>query len=311
MTTLAVPFLLAVGGLLALQAAANVQLAGSMRSPLGGAAAQLSIGAAVLVTLAVLLGSIGALERLGEVPVWHLAGGVGSAIYVLAGILVLPRLGAIVSVGLFVAGQMLGSVVLDGAGWLGVQRDLVGAAVALGVAAVIAGALLIVRAQAGSALEEAVRGRGGWIGGWIAVAVGAGAVLPAQGAINAQLRGDLEAPLATGAWSFIVAASTMLVVLAAALALSEGTPRPRAPSSLPWWGWLGGFCGAAYVTAVFLLIPEIGVAPTVALTVAGQQLASVAVDRHGLLRLPRREVSAARLAGVALLLAGVVLIQAG
>ena len=38
MTTLAVPFLLAVGGLLALQAAANVQLAGSMRSPLGGAA---------------------------------------------------------------------------------------------------------------------------------------------------------------------------------------------------------------------------------------------------------------------------------
>jgi transporter family-2 protein len=307
MTTLAVPFLLAVGGLLALQAAANVQLAGSMRSPLGGAAAQLSIGAAVLVTLAVLLGSIGALERLGEVPVWHLAGGVGSAIYVLAGILVLPRLGAIVSVGLFVAGQMLGSVVLDGAGWLGVQRDPVGAAVALGVAAVIAGALLIVRAQAGSALEEAVRGRGGWI----AVAVGAGAVLPVQGAINAQLRGDLEAPLATGAWSFIVAASTMLVVLAAALALSEGTPRPRAPSSLPWWGWLGGFCGAAYVTAVFLLIPEIGVAPTVALTVAGQQLASVAVDRHGLLRLPRREVSAARLAGVALLLAGVVLIQAG
>ena len=109
---------------------------------------------------------------------------------------------------------MLGSVVLDGAGWLGVEHDPVGAAVALGVAAVIAGALLIVRAQAGSALEAAVRGRGGWI----AVAVGAGAVLPVQGAINAQLRGDLDAPLATGAWSFIVAAATMLLVLAAALA---------------------------------------------------------------------------------------------
>jgi len=44
------------------------------------------------------------------------------------------------------------------------------------------------------------------------------------------------------------------------------------------------------------------------LTVAGQQLASVAVDRYGLLRLPRRTISRARLAGVALLLAGVVLI---
>ena len=142
MTTLAVPFLLAVGGLLALQAAANVQLAGSMRSPLGGAALQLSIGAVLLVGLAALLGSIGALERLGDVPAWHLAGGVGSAIYVMAGILVFPRLGAIVSVGLFVTGQMLGSVLLDGSGWLGVVHDPVGAAVALGVAAVIAGALL-------------------------------------------------------------------------------------------------------------------------------------------------------------------------
>jgi transporter family-2 protein len=60
-----------------------------------------------------------------------------------------------------------------------------------------------------------------------------------------------------------------------------------------------------------MLVPEIGVAATVALTVAGQQLASVAVDRYGLLRLPRRPLSRVRLGGVALLLAGVVLVQAG
>jgi transporter family-2 protein len=63
------------------------------------------------------------------------------------------------------------------------------------------------------------------------------------------------------------------------------------------------------VTSVFLLIPEIGVAPTIALTVAGQQVASVLVDRHGLLRLPRRPITRGRLAGVATLLAGVALIQ--
>ena len=80
---------------------------------------------------------------------------------------------------------------------------------------------------------------------------------------------------------------------------------------MPWWGWLGGLCGATYVTAVFLLIPEIGAAPVVVLTVAGQQLASVAVDRFGLLRLPRREISRRRLAGVAVLLAGVLLITVG
>jgi bacterial/archaeal transporter family-2 protein len=51
------------------------------------------------------------------------------------------------------------------------------------------------------------------------------------------------------------------------------------------------------------------VAPTVALTVAGQQVASVLVDRYGLLCLPRRTISPVRLAGVVLLLAGVALIQ--
>ena len=309
MSALAAPLLLGVGSLLALQAAANVQLAGSMRSPLGGAAVQLSIGAAMLLVLAAVLGSLGALGELPDVPAWHLAGGLGSAAYVLAGILVLPRLGAIVAAALIVAGQMLGSVVLDGSGWLGVAPRPLGAAVVAGVAAVIAGGLLVARAQAGAGLDEAVRGRARWL----AVALAAGAVLPVQGAVNAQLRGDLGAPLATGAWSFVVAASAMLLVLAAAPLVAGPARRPRAPdrAALPWWGWLGGFCGAAYVTAVFLLIPEIGVAPTVALTVAGQQLASVAVDRYGLLRLPRRPLTPRRLAGVGLLLAGVALIQAG
>jgi transporter family-2 protein len=62
------------------------------------------------------------------------------------------------------------------------------------------------------------------------------------------------------------------------------------------------------VTAVFLLIPRIGAAPVVVLTVAGQQLASVAVDRYGLFRLQRREIRGRRLAGVAVLLCGVALI---
>jgi len=46
-----------------------------------------------------------------------------------------------------------------------------------------------------------------------------------------------------------------------------------------------------------------------ALTVGGQQVASVFVDRHGLLRLPRRRITGTRLAGVATLLACVGLIQ--
>ena len=104
----------------------------------------------------------------------------------------------------------------------------------------------------------------------------------------------------------------MALALAAYLSVAHA-PRPQLGRTrqIPWWGWLGGACGATYVTSVFLLIPEIGAAPTVALTIAGQQLAALAVDQYGLLRMPRRPVSARRLLGVAVLLAGVGLLQLG
>jgi len=307
MELIAVPLLLLVGGLLALQAGANVQLSTAMGSPFGASTLQLSIGAVLLLALAALAGSLGAFAVLGDAEPWHLVGGVGSAVYITAGILLFPRLGALVTVGLFIAGQILLSLLLDAAGWLGVQRDPLDAAAIAGALAVVVGAALIVRAQAGGrALEESVRGRPGWL----VLAVAGGAVLPIQGAINAQLSGELGAPIAAGAWSFIVAS----VAMAALLAVTAGMRRAPRPTlaglgRVPWWGWLGGLCGATYVVSVFVMIPEIGVAPTVALTVGGQQVASIFVDRHGLLRLPGRPITRIRLLGVAILLAGVALIQ--
>ena len=142
-------------------------------------------------------------------------------------------------------------------------------------------------------------------GAWLALGLLAGAALPVQGAVNARLRADLDEPITVGAWSFVVAALAMVAVLA----LDRSRPQLGRLDRVPWWGWLGGLSGATYVTSVFLLIPEIGVAPTIGLTVAGQQVASVFVDRHGLLRLPRRPITRTRLLGVATLLAGVALTQ--
>jgi bacterial/archaeal transporter family-2 protein len=303
MEAFAIPFLLFVGGLLAVQAAANVQLSAAVGSPTGGATLQLALGALLLAIAATIAGALAALDLLADAPPWHLVGGIGSAVYICGGIVLFPRLGAIVTVGLFIAGQMLASFVLDSAGWLGVEARPADVAAVLGLVAVLAGAAAIVRAQA-----QAPAGRRE--APWIAFALAAGAVLPLQGAINAQLRADLDAPVAAALWSFAVATATMAAVFAAFVASRRApAPRVRALHGLPWWGWLGGLCGATYVTSVFLLIPHIGVAPTVGLTVAGQQVASVLVDRHGWLRLPRRAISAARLAGVAVLLCGVALVQ--
>jgi len=306
MEALAIPLLLTVGGLLALQAAANVQLSAATGSPFGAATIQLGIGATLLLAATAVAGTAGAFGVLDEAPAWHLVGGLASALYITSGILLFPRLGALLTVGLWITGQMLASLALDGFGWLGVAREVPGVAQVVGATAVILAAAVIVRTDGGRL--GAIRERAGWL----ALALVAGAAPPVQGAINAQLRTDLDAPIAAGAVPFVVAAGGVAALLLAVLAATRA-PRPRLEPlrNLPWWGWLGGLMGATYVTSVFLLIPEIGTAPTIALTVAGQQVASVFVDRYGLLRLPRRPVPPARLVAVASLLAGVLLITLG
>jgi bacterial/archaeal transporter family-2 protein len=308
--------LLVIGGLLSVQAAANVQLSRATSSPLGASTLQLAIGSVVLLAATVALGATGVLGLLADVPIAHLLGGIGSAVYITAGILLFPRLGAVVTTGLFIAGQMLASLVLDSFGLLGVVRAELDWSAAVGVLAVLAGAAAIVQANASvpvrvpsGAPGPQVPSARGARPGRLAFAVLGGAVLPVQGAINARLRADLGAPLAVSAVSFVLATAVMAGLLAAALVAGR-THRPRwTGAALPWWGWLGGVIGAAYVTSVFLLIPELGAAATIALTVAGQQLAGVAVDHFGLLRMARRPVSRYRLTGVVVLLAGVAVLQ--
>jgi transporter family-2 protein len=305
MEALFVPISLLAGGLLAVQAGANTQLSKATGSPFAATTIQVIIAGALLLLVAAATGTIAAFGSLPGAPWWHATGGIATAIYVASTILLFPRLGAVVTVGLFIAGQMVASLALDTFGVLGVPRQPPEVETLAGTFAVLAGAAGIVFGQKGATSELSI----GKLG-WILLALLAGAVLPVQGAINGLLRSDIGAPFVVGTISFAVATLAMVVVLLVTLALTDA-PRPQLSglARMPWWGWLGAVCGATYVTTVFTAIPVIGTATAVGLTVAGQQIASLFVDRYGWFRLPQREISALRFAGVALLLVGVALIQ--
>lgn len=313
---------LLVGCLLAVQASVNQQLNKAVGTPYGASTVQLTVAATALAVLATAVGAIGAVKLVPDVePWWLLLAGVASPLYITAGILLFPRLGALTAVGLFVTGQVFASLGLDLFGLLAVPQQPLSIGIMLGAFAVLAGITVIIRGQQlaqrvggpGAATRDvtaAPPARAAAQSGWIVLGLLAGAVLPIQGAINAQLKEDIGRPLAVGTISFIVATLTIAIVLIVLLALRRTpTPRLRPLRQMPWWGWLGGFCAAAYVTATFLLIPTIGAAVTVALTVTGQQLASALIDQFGLFRMPRRPLTAPRVGGLVLLIAGSVLVQ--
>ena len=178
-------------------------------SPFGASTVQLGIGAALLLALSALAGSLGVLGQLGDAEPWQLAGGLASALYITAGILLFPRLGALVAVGLFIAGQMVASLVLDGFGWLGVTRESLGGFELAGAVAVTAGSALIVRAQARAGELDPPDPPPRRLGG-ARPPRGRRAAGPGSGQRAAQRRGST--PRTTvGAVSFLVATAAMLL----------------------------------------------------------------------------------------------------
>ncbi|MEK9523081.1 DMT family transporter [Streptomyces sp. NPDC087908] len=301
---------LLVGCLLAVQASVNLQLNSAVGTPYGASTIQLGVATGLLTVLAVAAGALGALGKLPDVEPWQLLGGLASPLYITSGILLFPRLGALAAVGLFVTGQMFASLALDLFGLLGLQKQDLSAGIVIGAVAVLAGIVVIIRGMKAAAPPGAPKMSSAGRAGWLALGIVAGAVLPVQGAVNAQLRAQLQQPVTVAVISFAVATFTIAVVLLVLYATRK-TPAPKiAPlKKMPWWGWLGGACAAAYVTGTFLLIPEIGAAVTIALTVTGQQLTSALIDHKGLFKLPQRSLTKPRAVGLALLIAGSLTIQ--
>jgi transporter family-2 protein len=78
---------------------------------------------------------------------------------------------------------------------------------------------------------------------------------------------------------------------------------------VPAWAWFGGLLGAAYVAATTVLGPRLGAATLLALTIGGQMVAALLVDHYGVIGFPQTPFTPARLVGVVLLVAGVLLIM--
>lgn len=140
----------------------------------------------------------------------------------------------------------------------------------------------------------------------ILLAIAAGVSIVVQQVLNSNLRASLNSAAWSGFVSYLVGVACMALL---ALALRDPLPSAATAARIPWWAWSGGLFGAIFIGLSILLVPQLGAATFLALLVTGQMLASVAFDHFGWLGLAQRPIDATRLIGVALLIAGVVLIR--
>lgn len=138
----------------------------------------------------------------------------------------------------------------------------------------------------------------------VLLAAGAGGFVGLQAPVNARL-GRQVGSLQAATVSFLV--GTIALILLASLS-SGGLSGIGNVSKAPWWALIGGLLGAFYVTVALLTVRTLGVSGLTAIVVAGQLASAAVVDRFGLLGIPRQHLGAPRIAGLVLLLAGVVLV---
>ena len=138
----------------------------------------------------------------------------------------------------------------------------------------------------------------------VLIAIAAGAFLPLQVGMNSRLAHFVGGPVRASLVSFTVGGLILLAVVAIAF-----RGRGHRAAHAPWWAWLGGSLGAFYVVSAIVVGPRLGATTFFGILVATQLLVSVVLDRFGWLGYAQHAPSPSRLAGVALLVSGALLVR--
>ena len=133
----------------------------------------------------------------------------------------------------------------------------------------------------------------------------AGALQAIGVTMNAALNHDIVNPWLAALVSFLPIVFVFMTMIAV-----RPLPMPTVKdvATLPWWAPFGGIAGAVAVFGGLLFVAKVGAGPFNGLLITANLLTSLAIDHFGWLSMPVHRAGKARLAGAALMVAGIVLI---
>ena len=139
------------------------------------------------------------------------------------------------------------------------------------------------------------------------LAVALGVVLTTQVATNTQLGKALDNLYVPATVNMAIG---LIITATLTWSVTNEWPSREMVRAAPWYGWFaGGLLGTTYLTGNILLAPKLGAGALVGLIVAGQLVFSVLLDHFGWIGFEQHSAGIARLAGCALMIAGVFLIS--
>ncbi len=302
------------------QTAVNTRLGRSVGSPLRASMVSFSVGLLSMLAIVLITGPYPLLpDTAADGPWWMWFAGMFGVTFLTGNILLLPRLGSLKAVIMPVMGQIAMGLLIDAFGWFGAQKLAISPLRACGTVLALVGFLLaVVGANQRSGSRD--KAGSGSFGSRIdpkdsnsAISTTswslAGVMFGMCSAIQTALLGKLGVSLGSPAKASLVSFAVGLASLAIVVGLVDRTYSlgNALEKGNPWWMWVGGLLGATLVMCNAYLSSAIGTGMTVMLVLLGQVGGGLAVDRFGLLGVPRKHVRVIQYAGVLLAAAGIVL----
>ena len=136
-------FALIAGMALPTQFSINAQLRSLVGSPILASTISFIVGSIALLILSFFNHGIKFNKNWVEAPWWIWTGGLLGAFYVVATIILIPRIGAASTVAFILTGQIIASVLIDHFGLLGVNVQPVNLYKLLGVSLIIIGVIFV------------------------------------------------------------------------------------------------------------------------------------------------------------------------
>jgi len=288
----------------------------ALQAAVGAALVAFIIGSLTLALIALARGL--PLTVAPHTPLWAFSGGLLGATALVALILLFPHIGATGSVILPLIGKIAAGVLIDSQGWFESLVRTMSLPRLLGVIAVLLGIYLAIAAPAGGrrrsetasaptrGAESAhtreatarTRTRSAIAPVYLLLGAGVGVLSAVQTAVNGRLTVAMGSSISSGLISYSTSTVFLLLLL---IALRW---RPRRIALAPWWMWLGGPLGAAFVVGLASAAPEIGTGPAILVALCGQITASAAIDHFGWFGTHSSPLTAEKLCGAVLVAAG-------
>ncbi|EKH2224380.1 TPA: DMT family transporter [Staphylococcus pseudintermedius] len=298
---------LVAGAVIPVQTSINSRLSRFTQSSLYASAISFTVGTLLLVILNFILNPhLLTAEAFGHYHFdyyWYV-GGLMGVIYLTGNMILLPRIGASLTVVTTITGQILMSVLIDTFGWFNVDVQALHVMKVLGIVLLLIGIILMNLQKNAKQLAQS-----GYNGPWMLVGMIIGFTPPIQTAINSHLGQTLHSPFFASLVSFTVGASALIILTLMLHRHVKIHTTSEQHGPLKWWHFIGGALGVIFVTTNIILTPVIGVTFTLITVMVGQIIMGLLIDHFGLFGVPHRHITKQRLLGFMLIIIAIIIIQ--